>query len=152
MNPRYIDYEADALTTTPSRRWQLTTSRNLKSESYCYEIRFLKSEIYRFRFTICHKTEVIKNTLNPNWKPMAVPVRVLCNGDHDRTIKVDVYDWDRDGGYVRPITLKNPLNQPLARFFFSQRIPFSDLKAKFYVHFPPYRLTHAGFACVCTIQ
>ncbi|TSW62365.1 Copine-5 [Bagarius yarrelli] len=34
-------------------------------------------------FTICHKTEVIKNTLNPVWKPFSIPVRALCNGDHD---------------------------------------------------------------------
>uniref|UniRef100_A0A8C7YG52 Copine family member IX n=1 Tax=Oryzias sinensis TaxID=183150 RepID=A0A8C7YG52_9TELE len=48
-------------------------------------------------FTICHKTEVIKNTLNPVWQPFTIPVRALCNGDYDRTVKVDVYDWDRDG-------------------------------------------------------
>ncbi|KAG7229482.1 hypothetical protein INR49_031903 [Caranx melampygus] len=34
-------------------------------------------------FTICHKTEVIKNNLNPVWK----------------SVKVDVYDWDRDGSH-----------------------------------------------------
>ena len=51
-----------------------------------------------FRYTVCHKTEVIKNNLNPEWKEMTVPVSVLCNGDYERTIKVDVYDWDRDGG------------------------------------------------------
>ncbi|XP_076806884.1 copine-8-like [Clavelina lepadiformis] len=50
-------------------------------------------------YTVCHKTEVIKNTLNPDWKLMEVPVRNICNGDHDRTIKVEVYDWDRDGGH-----------------------------------------------------
>nr|CAB3233484.1 copine-8-like [Phallusia mammillata] len=50
-------------------------------------------------FTVCYKTEVIKNTLNPNWKLIEVPVRTICNGDHDRTIKVEVYDWDRDGGH-----------------------------------------------------
>uniref|UniRef100_UPI0037E7C37A copine-9-like isoform X2 n=1 Tax=Semicossyphus pulcher TaxID=241346 RepID=UPI0037E7C37A len=48
-------------------------------------------------FTICHKTEVIKNTLNPVWQSFTIPVRALCNGDYDRTVKVDVYDWDRDG-------------------------------------------------------
>ncbi|XP_040890842.1 copine-9-like isoform X1 [Toxotes jaculatrix] len=48
-------------------------------------------------FTICHKTEVIKNNLNPVWQPFTIPVRALCNGDYDRTVKVDVYDWDRDG-------------------------------------------------------
>uniref|UniRef100_A0A8C1IPZ0 Copine family member IX n=1 Tax=Cyprinus carpio TaxID=7962 RepID=A0A8C1IPZ0_CYPCA len=51
-------------------------------------------------FTICHKTEVIKNTLNPVWQPFTIPVRALCNGDYDRTVKVDVYDWDRDGRYA----------------------------------------------------
>uniref|UniRef100_A0A8C6WJA2 Copine Vb n=1 Tax=Neogobius melanostomus TaxID=47308 RepID=A0A8C6WJA2_9GOBI len=50
-------------------------------------------------FTICHKTEVVKNTLNPVWKEFAIPVRALCNGDFDRTIKVEVYDWDRDGSH-----------------------------------------------------
>ncbi|TVK90502.1 Copine-9 [Bagarius yarrelli] len=34
-------------------------------------------------FTICHKTEVIKNTLNPVWQPFTISVRALCNGDYD---------------------------------------------------------------------
>uniref|UniRef100_A0A674PKE8 Copine family member 9 n=1 Tax=Takifugu rubripes TaxID=31033 RepID=A0A674PKE8_TAKRU len=50
-------------------------------------------------FTICHKTEMIKNNLNPIWQPFTIPVRALCNGDYDRTVKVDVYDWDRDGSH-----------------------------------------------------
>ncbi|XP_030208619.1 copine-5 [Gadus morhua] len=50
-------------------------------------------------FTICHKTEVVKNTLNPVWQAFTIPVRALCNGDYDRTVKVDVYDWDRDGSH-----------------------------------------------------
>ncbi|XP_053458828.1 copine-5 isoform X3 [Nycticebus coucang] len=50
-------------------------------------------------FTICHKTEVVKNTLNPVWQTFSIPVRALCNGDYDRTIKVEVYDWDRDGSH-----------------------------------------------------
>lgn len=37
------------------------------------------------RFTICHKTEVVKNTLNPVWQPFSIPVRALCNGDYDRS-------------------------------------------------------------------
>lgn len=36
------------------------------------------------RFTICHKTEVVKNTLNPVWQPFSIPVRALCNGDYER--------------------------------------------------------------------
>lgn len=40
--------------------------------------------LWVFRFTICHKTEVIKNNLNPVWQPFTIPVRALCNGDYDR--------------------------------------------------------------------
>ncbi|XP_037266507.1 copine-5-like isoform X3 [Falco rusticolus] len=50
-------------------------------------------------FTICHKTEVVRNTLNPVWQAFTIPVRALCNGDYDRAIKVEVYDWDRDGSH-----------------------------------------------------
>ncbi|XP_035767674.1 copine-9-like [Neolamprologus brichardi] len=57
-------------------------------------------------FTICHKTEVIKNNLNPVWQSFTIPVRALCNGDYDRTVKVDVYDWDRDGSK----TAKDPVD------------------------------------------
>jgi len=51
------------------------------------------------RFTVCAKTEVIKNTLNPNWKKQVLPIQVLCNGDRDRTIKIEVYDWNSNGSH-----------------------------------------------------
>ncbi|GAB1598493.1 copine-8-like isoform X3 [Argonauta hians] len=50
-------------------------------------------------FTVVHKTEVIKRTLNPTWRPFTISVRLLCNGDYDRPIKVECYDWDADGGH-----------------------------------------------------
>jgi hypothetical protein len=48
-------------------------------------------------YTVAHRTEVIKNTLNPTWKPFSLPVRVLCGGDYDRSILVRCIDWNRDG-------------------------------------------------------
>ncbi|XP_078342842.1 copine-8-like isoform X2 [Oculina patagonica] len=50
-------------------------------------------------YTAVHRTEVIKNTLNPTWKPFTIHARALCNGDYDRSIRVECYDWDRDGGH-----------------------------------------------------
>ncbi|KAF6029550.1 CPNE8 [Bugula neritina] len=50
-------------------------------------------------FTAVHKSEVIKNTLNPSWREMRIPVSSLCNGDVNRTLKVECYDWDSDGSH-----------------------------------------------------
>ncbi|XP_074644535.1 copine-8-like isoform X2 [Tubulanus polymorphus] len=50
-------------------------------------------------FTVTHRTEHIKKTLNPTWKPFTMPITKLCNGDYDRLIKVECFDWDRDGGH-----------------------------------------------------
>ncbi|XP_071961411.1 copine-8-like [Antedon mediterranea] len=50
-------------------------------------------------YTIVHKTEVIRNTLDPNWRPFALMVRKLCNGDYERSIKVECYDYDNDGSH-----------------------------------------------------
>uniref|UniRef100_A0A8C7Z5F4 Copine-2 n=1 Tax=Oryzias sinensis TaxID=183150 RepID=A0A8C7Z5F4_9TELE len=40
------------------------------------------------KWMLVHRTEVIKNTLDPVWKPFTVPLISLCNGDVDRSIKV----------------------------------------------------------------
>ncbi|XP_076312268.1 copine-5-like [Tachypleus tridentatus] len=51
-------------------------------------------------YSLVHKTEVIKCTLNPTWKPFTIPVRRLCNGDYDRSVKVECYDWNSDGSHA----------------------------------------------------
>ncbi|XP_068168382.1 copine-2 isoform X2 [Antennarius striatus] len=41
------------------------------------------------KWMLVHRTEVIKNTLDPAWRPFTVPLISLCNGDVDRNIKVE---------------------------------------------------------------
>ena len=62
-------------------------SSSVQSKPYECALSLLCPYICYFagRFTICHKTEVIKNTLNPVWQPFTIPVRALCNGDYDRS-------------------------------------------------------------------
>ena len=44
-----------------------------------------------------HKSEMIKNTQNPSWAPFKIPLRELCNGDYERALRFDVYDYDSNG-------------------------------------------------------
>ncbi|XP_075223664.1 copine-8-like isoform X2 [Lycorma delicatula] len=48
-------------------------------------------------YSLVHKTEVKKWTLNPVWDPFTIAVRTLCNGDYDRSLKVVCYDWNASG-------------------------------------------------------
>nr|CDS19911.1 copine 9 [Echinococcus granulosus] len=41
--------------------------------------------------TVAHRTEVIKNTLNPSWGTMILPVRLLCNGDLNRYVTFSTF-------------------------------------------------------------
>ncbi|XP_014674843.1 PREDICTED: copine-8-like [Priapulus caudatus] len=50
-------------------------------------------------YILTYRTEVIKNTLNPTWRPFTVPVRLLCNGDYDRSIKIECWDWNSSGSH-----------------------------------------------------
>lgn len=45
------------------------------------------------------KTEVDHSTQNPRWKPIRISARTLCNGDHDRSIKIDCFDSRSDGDH-----------------------------------------------------
>ncbi|XP_059147710.1 copine-3-like isoform X2 [Physella acuta] len=46
-----------------------------------------------------HKTEVIKNNLNPSWRPFQLSLQKLCGGNRLQKIKIDCYDWDNDGSH-----------------------------------------------------
>uniref|UniRef100_A0A2P2HZT6 Copine-8-like n=1 Tax=Hirondellea gigas TaxID=1518452 RepID=A0A2P2HZT6_9CRUS len=48
-------------------------------------------------YTIVHKTEVIKKSLDPVWAPMVLPITLLCAGDENRNIKIECYDADDNG-------------------------------------------------------
>lgn len=50
-------------------------------------------------YSIVHKTEEIKCTLNPKWSRFTIPVRTLCNGDYDRNLKISCYDWNASGNH-----------------------------------------------------
>ncbi|KAL3219716.1 hypothetical protein MRX96_030264 [Rhipicephalus microplus] len=60
-------------------------------------------EFYRISedntYTAVFRTEVVKKSLNPTWRPFAIQMRQLSGGDEDRTIRVVCYDWDFDGGH-----------------------------------------------------
>lgn len=51
------------------------------------------------RWQLAHRTEVIKNNLNPVWRPFKIPLQSLCDGDFDKPIKVECYDYDSDGSH-----------------------------------------------------
>lgn len=50
-------------------------------------------------FVVVHKTEVIKKTLNPVWKTFTIPVKTLNNGDYQRTLKLECWDWNLSGSH-----------------------------------------------------
>ncbi|XP_027474923.1 copine-2 isoform X6 [Callorhinus ursinus] len=51
------------------------------------------------KWMLVHRTEVIKYTLDPVWKPFTVPLVSLCDGDVEKPIQVMCYDYDNDGGH-----------------------------------------------------
>uniref|UniRef100_A0A8C4UCL4 Copine-3 n=4 Tax=Neognathae TaxID=8825 RepID=A0A8C4UCL4_FALTI len=50
-------------------------------------------------WVMVHRTEVIKNNLNPVWRPFKISLNSLCYSDMDKSIKVECYDYDNDGSH-----------------------------------------------------
>ncbi|TRY91499.1 hypothetical protein DNTS_029474 [Danionella cerebrum] len=49
------------------------------------------------KWQLVHRTEVIKNNLNPSWKKFTVLLHTFCSGDLNKPIKC--YDYDSDGSH-----------------------------------------------------
>lgn len=50
-------------------------------------------------FSVVMKTEVVDSTQNPKWRPIHIKGSTLCNGDCDRTIKIECFDYRRNGNH-----------------------------------------------------
>lgn len=48
-------------------------------------------------FSVVAKSEVASSTQNPKWKNMIIKARTLCNGDYERSIKIECYDKRGNG-------------------------------------------------------
>ena len=51
------------------------------------------------KWSVVKRSEVIMKNLSPTWAPFEISAKLLCNGDHTRPLKFDVYDWDSDGSH-----------------------------------------------------
>ena len=58
---------------------------------------FVLSKAAGQKFSVVKRSEVIMKNLSPTWAPFEISAKLLCNGDHTRPLKFDVYDWDSDG-------------------------------------------------------
>ncbi|EDQ88285.1 uncharacterized protein MONBRDRAFT_26531 [Monosiga brevicollis MX1] len=82
-----------------------------KSDPY-----FILSRQLRGSWRPIFKSEVIKKTLNPTWKTIQLPRRAFGNGGPDDSVRIEVYDWDRNGkhdfiGKVQ-VTLRELFERP----------------------------------------
>lgn len=50
-------------------------------------------------FSVVAKTEVQNWTQHPRWRPIIMRVTTLCNGDYDRNIRMDCYDYRNSGSH-----------------------------------------------------
>ncbi|KAI8827199.1 KIAA1599 protein-like protein [Fimicolochytrium jonesii] len=49
---------------------------------------------------VVFRSEHIRNTLDPTWKPVVVTIADLCNGDLNRELQFDVLDWNKNGSHT----------------------------------------------------
>lgn len=50
-------------------------------------------------YSVVTKTEHARSTQNPKWKPFTIRATTLCNGDFERNIKLDCYDYRSNGSH-----------------------------------------------------
>jgi len=65
-----------------------------KSDPYLV---FHRSDPNGGTFSPVHKTEVLKNTLDPVWQEFGIPRGTLCDNNYDQKIFIQCWDWDKDG-------------------------------------------------------
>lgn len=58
---------------------------------------------------LAHRTEVVRDNLNPMWRPFRISLRALCGGDVEKPIKIDCYDHRYNGSHCLIGTFRTTL-------------------------------------------
>lgn len=114
-----ITIHAEEITDTRVAKFEVS-ARRLDKKFLWWSDPFL--ELYRKTetgFRLAHRTEVVKNNLNPIWKPFRVPLRSLCGGDVEGQIKATLFKVPRLPVHTNPFL-------PLCPTFFFFFFPISD--------------------------
>jgi len=51
-------------------------------------------------WTVVWQNEHVNNSLNPRWAQTKISMASLCNGDIDRPLKFDIFDYEKSGKHV----------------------------------------------------
>ena len=54
----------------------------------------LSKKMQNGQWALVYKSEVIKNNCSPKWKVMDKSVAEICNGDYQRELKIEIFDYD----------------------------------------------------------
>lgn len=62
-------------------------------------------------FSVVYESKTKWYTRNPEFEPIQIKVRTLCNADFDRTIKIDVFDFSAAGDHKIVGSVNTSLNK-----------------------------------------
>lgn len=62
-------------------------------------------------WTPVYQTEEIQNNLNPIWRPFSRTLQQLCNGDKNRALLIECFDYNSNGKHKLIGEVKTTLNQ-----------------------------------------
>lgn len=51
-------------------------------------------------WNIVHRSDKIKNDLNPKWPEETIDLSILCGGDVDKNLRLGIYDYESSGKHV----------------------------------------------------
>jgi len=64
---------------------------------------------------VVHRSEVIKDDLNPKWKAVSLSLNDICGDNKDQQVRITVKDWEKSGQHESMGTIETSVNDIINR-------------------------------------
>jgi hypothetical protein len=61
-------------------------------------------------WNVVHRSDKVKNSLNPKWAGESIDLTVLCGGNIDLPLRLEIYDYESSGNHVLMGTVETSVN------------------------------------------